>query len=102
MRELPDPQDYDTWVAVGHALSPLADKTAYRFFKAGLQNAQMAQYRQTTLVTDVATRFGKFARTSLNASPEFQAKVEEKRLFTGIVSHTSVARHILQLSQGSD
>ena len=98
-----DPQDYDTWVAVGHALKSSGRQDGLSIFQDWSAKRSDGSIPSNYVShEDVATRFGKFkpSRTSLNAiftRASGQGWKGANELFTSIVSHTSVARHILQL-----
>ena len=98
-----DPQDYETWVAVGYALKSTGRADALSVFqdwsKKRPDGSIPANYVSPE---DVDGQFAKFKpdRTSINAifsRASNQGWKGASGLFTGVVSHTSVARHILRL-----
>jgi len=98
-----DPQDYETWVAVGYALKSAGRADALSIFqdwsKKRPDGSIPANYVSPE---DVAGQFAKFKpdRTSINAifsRASDQGWTGASELFAGVVSHTSVARHVLRL-----
>ena len=98
-----DPQDYETWVAVGYALKSTGRADALSIFqdwsKKRPDGSIPANYVSPE---DVGGHFTKLEpnRTSINAifsRASSQGWKGASGLFTGVASHTSVARHILRL-----
>ncbi|MDB2528576.1 bifunctional DNA primase/polymerase [Alphaproteobacteria bacterium] len=98
-----DPQDYDTWIAVGYALKSFGRQDGLSIFQNWSAKRSDGSIPSNYVShEDVAIQFGKLkpSRTSLNAiftRASGQGWEGANELFTGIVSHTSVARHILRL-----
>ena len=97
-----DPQDYDTWIAVGYALKASGINDAisiYQNWSAVRPDGSIPSNFKGSI--DVQMKFNKFnpSRTSINAiftRASQNGWLGVKHLFNGILSHTSIAKHIMK------
>ncbi|MDC0971445.1 bifunctional DNA primase/polymerase [Alphaproteobacteria bacterium] len=97
-----DPQDYETWIAVGYALKASGINDAisiYQNWSAVRPDGSIPSNFKGS--NDVQMKFDKFnpSRTSINAILTRASQngwLGGEHLFKGILSHTSIAKHILK------
>ncbi|MDA8732750.1 phage/plasmid primase, P4 family [Luminiphilus sp.] len=96
-----DPEDYDTWIAVGHAMKAEFGDSALPLFQVwSSAKSDGSPVRNFVSNSDVASAFETFQpnRTGINALFIRAAKAGWSGLDTvleGVLSHTSIARFLL-------
>ena len=97
-----DPQSYEMWISVGHALKASGRKDAQELFQhwSAIRPDGSIPFNYQG-AEDVLNKFQKFKpnRTSLNAiftKASISGWTEANTLFDGIISHTSIARHLIK------
>jgi len=97
-----DSEEYDTWIAVGHALKAELGESALPLFQVwSSAKPDGSPVRNFVSNSDVATAFKTFhpSRTGLNALFTRAAKagwLGLENLFRGGISHTAIARFLLR------
>lgn len=97
-----NPEDYETWIAVGHAVKAQFGDAALRLFQVwSSAKSDGSPVRNFVSNSDVAATFETFQpnRTSINALLTRAAKAGWEGLeglFRGCISHTAIARFLLE------
>lgn len=97
-----NPEDYDTWIAVGHAVKAQFGDSALRLFQVwSSAKSDGSPVRNFVSNSDVAATFESFKpnRTSINALLTRAAKAGWsglEGLLRGCISHTAIARFLLE------